>query len=358
MLSFRMAVFRRRAFLGSLAGATGLSVAGCLGDDDDDNGDDNGVDDGDDGDDGDPGDEDVAITLQLPEGTLHYPMYESAQEVGVFADEGIDVTVEYIPFGAQLSSITAGEVDTTMVSALPYFNDFARGEELVCFGFDGCLQSVNAMYSLTDRDYESIPDVAGDMIAPWSWGSSTVQAFEAIVADEYDLNLQEDFQTTTADPPALLGLLDDGQVDAIINTSGFTITMEAQPDTYQNLGYLNGIWEDRTGYTLPLTGWFAYEDWYDANEDVAGSLIRAGQAAVENWRANTVDILEEYGEPGGVEGEAEIQVVDDFADQGHVFREDTTDEYLDATWEALEIMDEHGSIETLPDQDEVMRDPL
>lgn len=344
-----MTLPKRRAFLSALATISGVSIVGCLGDDDDDTD----VDDGDDG-----VEEDVQVTLQLPEGTVHYPIYEAAQDAGVFADEGIDVTVEYPPFGAQLESVSAGEVDTTMVSALPYFNRYVRGEELVCFGFDGCLQSVNAMYSLAEREYESIPDVEGDMIAPWSWGSSTVQAFEAIVADEYGLNLQEDFQTTTADPPALLGLLDDGQVDAIINTSGFTITMEAQPDTYRNLGYLNGIWEDRTGYTLPLTGWFASEDWYDENEEVAASLIRAGRAAVDHWRDNTVDILEEYGEPGGVQGEAEIEVVNNFAEDGHVFRDETDDGYLDATWEALEIMEEHGFIEAVPSQDEVLRDPL
>lgn len=349
---------KRRTFLGSLAAATGIGVAGCLGDDDDDDEPVDDTDDTDEVDDADDVEEDVQVTLQLPEGTVHYPMYEAAQDAGVFADEGIDITVEYPPFGAQLESVSAGEVDTTMVSALPYFDRYARGEELVCFGFDGCLQSVNAMYSLAEREYETIPDVEGDMIAVWSWGSSTVQAFEAIVADEYGLNLQEDFETTTADPPALLGLLDDGQVDAAINVSGFTITMEAQPDTYQNLGYLNGIWEDRTGYTLPLTGWFAQEEWYDDNEDVAASLVRASQAAVQHWRENTVEILEEYGEPGGVQGEAEIQVVDDFADQGHVFRDDTDQGYLDATWEALQLMEDHGFIEAVPEQDDVMRDPL
>ena len=360
-----MARANRRKFLGSVGVLTGIGVAGCLGDDDDDADDgddaapaddsDDSMDDTDDGDDG--TDEDVEVLLQLPEGTIHYPMYEAAQDAGIFAAEGIDVTVEYPPFNAQLASITAGEVDTTMVSAHPYFNEYIMGEELVCFGFEGCLQSVNAMYCLAEREYESIPDVEGDMIAPWSWGSSTVQSFEAVIAEEYGLNLQEDFQTTTADPPALLGMLEGGDVDAIINTSGFTITMEAQPDTFRNLGYLNGIWEDRTGYTLPLTGWFAYEEWYEDNEDIAARLVRAGEAATEHWRENTVDILEEYGEPGGVQGEAEIEVVNDWADQGHVFRDTTDSGYLDAVWESLEVLYDHGFVDDVPDQDEVMRDP-
>lgn len=363
-----MARANRRTILGGIASATGVGLAGCLGDDDDDADDTDDTttpaDDADDADDAngvddsDDVEETLEVTLQLPEGTIHYPMYEAAQDAGIFADQGIDVTIEYPPFDAQVASITSGEVDTTMVSLLPYVSQYLLGEELVNFGYHGTLQSVNAMYCLAERDYETIADVEGDRIGVWSWGSSTVQAFEAIVADEFGLQLQQDFETTTAAPPALVGLLQEGEVDAIINVSGLTITMESQPETFRNIGYLNGMWIDRTNYPLPLTGWFAYEDWYDENEDLAARLLRAGEAATGHWRENTVEILEEYGEPGGVEGEAEIDVVNEWANEGHVFMDSPDQGYIDATWEALELMHDQGFIDEVPAQEDILRDPL
>jgi hypothetical protein len=90
----------------------------------------------------------------------------------VTAVRGLDLTVEYRPFGTQVQSITGGEVDTAMVSVLPYLSNYLRGEDLVLFGFDGTLQLINSLYALTDSGYESIQDMVGERIGVWTFGSS------------------------------------------------------------------------------------------------------------------------------------------------------------------------------------------
>jgi ABC-type nitrate/sulfonate/bicarbonate transport system substrate-binding protein len=300
----------------------------------------------------------TSVRILLPEGTIHYPMYEAATDDGVFEDEGIDLTVDYAPFGAQVQSLTGGEVDVNMVSMMPYVSNYLKGEDLVTFGWNGCLQSINALYTRESSDYMSISDLEGQRIGVWSWGSSTVQAFQAVVAEESGLRMRQDFETTTAAPPALLGLLTDEQVDGVINVSGLTITMEAQPDTYRRLSQLNAMWRERAGYTLPLTAWFTYSDWYDNNTETAAGLLRGAEAAATHWRENTVSILEEYGETASVDTQAKIDVVDEWANDEQVFRGGWDSGYRDATWQFIELMNQYEFVDEVPAQDELLRNPL
>lgn len=333
-----MAFHSRRRFLQGLGGAATVSLAGCLG--------------------GGPVGSPDEVTIMEPEGTLHYPFLEAALAEGFFEDEGVDLTVEYVPFGAQVQSITGGEVDTAMVSVLPYLSNYVRGEDLVLFGFDGTLQLINSLYVLADSEYETIPDLEGQRIGVWTFGSSTVQAFQAVTAHQTGLRLRQDFETTTAAPPALLGLLQDGEVDGIINVSGLSITMQSQPDTFRDVAQLNSMWQDETGYTLPLTAWFAYEDWYEENTETAAGLIRGSRRATEHWRANTASILEEYGEPAAIDTQAKIDVCVQWANEGQVFLGAQDQGYVDATWQFVELMHEYEFIDEVPAQDDVIRDPL
>jgi len=360
-------VSRRRFIAGS--GAVGIAgLAGCNsgggdsgGDDSsgDSSGDSDGTDGGSDGTTtGTTGDDLTSVRIQLPEGTIHYPMYEAATDAGVFEEEGIDLTVDYAPFSAQVQSLTSDEVDVNMVSMMPYVSNYIRGEDLVTFGWNGCLQSINALYTRADSDYQSIADLEGQRIGVWTWGSSTVQAFQAVVAEESGLRLRQDFETTTAAPPALLGLLEDGEVDGVINVSGLTITMESQPDTYRRLSQLNQMWRERAGHTLPLTAWFTYSDWYENNTDAAAGLLRGGEKATEHWRENTVSILEEYGETASIDTQAKIDVVDQWANDGQVFRAGVSNSYRDATWQFIELMESYDFVDEVPSQDELLRNPL
>lgn len=328
----------RRRFLQSAGVLAGAGLAGCIG--------------------GNGGGGEGSVTIMQPEGTVFYPFFESALAEGIFEDEGVDLTVEYRPFPAQVQSITSNEVPTAQVSVMPYLANAGRGEDLVMYGLDGTLQIVNSLYVLASSDYHSVQDLVGQRIGVWSFGSSTVQSFQALLADRTGLRLREDFETTTAAPPALVGLLQDGQVDGIIDISGISISMESQPDTFRNIAQMNQWWIDETGFTLPLTGWFAYADWYEENTEIAAGLIRGARRAVENFRSNTRSILQEYGEPASVDTEAKIDVVERWANAGQVYRGEATPEYQDATWQFVDLMGEQGFIEQVPDRDAVTRDPL
>lgn len=358
----------RRRFLTSAGTVGAIALAGCSGSGggsggDGDGGDSGGDGGGDSGSDGgttgSSGEDFASVTIQHPEGALQYALYESAQEQGFFEAEGIDLTTEYPPFPAQVQSISNGEVDVSGVSFIPYLRNYLQGQDVVTFGFSGCLQAVNGLYTRADSEYETVADLEGQRIGVWSFGSSTVQSFQAVLAEDTGLDLREDFEATTAAPPALLGLLQDGEVDGVINLSGLTVAMEAQPDTYRRLRSLNLAWQEISGNFLPITGWFADAGWYEENTEVAAGLLRASQRAVEYWRENSVSILEEYGETIGIDNQAKIDVVNELADQGQVFQQaPLEDSFVGSTWDFVDLMSEYGFVEEVVPQDEVLMNPL
>lgn len=345
----------RRRFIASAGTAGVVGLAGCSGTGD---GGGNGGGGGEGTTTGTSGNGLTSVRIQLPEGTIHYPIYEAATAQGVFEDEGIGLTVDYAPFSAQVQSLTSGEVDVNMMSMMPYIDHYLKGEDVVTFGWNGCLQSINALYTRADSNNKTIADLKGKRIGVWSWGSSTVQAFQAVVAEQSGLRLRRDFQTTTAAPPALLGLLNDGEIDGVINVSGLTIAMESQPDTYRRITQLNNMWQERAGNTLPLTSWWSYSDWYEQNTETAAGLLRGARSAAKYWRENTRSILQEHGEPASIDNKAKIDVVVEWAKQGQVFLTEADQSYVDSTWQFVELMKKYEFIPEVPSQDEVLRKPL
>lgn len=359
------------------AGATSVAgLAGCSGGDGGSDGDDGGdggaetdtetaTESGDGGSDGEgtttgsAGGDLTSVRILHPEGVLQYPMYEAGLDQGFWEDEGLDLTVDYAPFGAQVQSLSNDEVQVSGLSMIPYMRNYLNGQDIVTFGFSGCLQAVNGLYTRASSDYESPGDLEGQTIGVWSFGSSTVQSFQAVLAEQTGLQLREDFQTTTAAPPALLGLLTDEQIDGVINVSGLTVQMESEPDTYRRLMSINNAWQEMSGNYLPITSWFADAGWYEENTEAAAALLRGSEAATQYWRDNTVSILEEYGEPAGINNQAKIDVVDEFANQGQVFQgASLADEYVESVWSFVELMNEYEFIDEVPSQDEILRNPL
>ena len=342
----------RRRFLASTGAVTATGLAGCSG------GDNSGGGGGSSGN-ASGGGGDGSVSILHPEGVPQYALYEAGLEQGFWQDEGVDLTMDYVPFSRFVQSLSNGEVDVSVISMIPYMSNYLRGEDVVTFGFSGSLQAINGLYTRANSDYQSASDMEGRTVGVWSFGSSTVQSFQAVLAEQTGLQLREDFETTTAAPPALLGLLTDEEIDGVVNLSSLTIQMEAEPDTYRQLISLNNAWQQISGSYLPITSWFASTDWYDQNTETAAGLLRGARRATQYWRENTQSILNEYGEAAGIDTEAKISVVNELANDGQVFQmEPLADSYVESTWQFVELMSESGFIDEVPSQDEILRNPL
>jgi ABC-type nitrate/sulfonate/bicarbonate transport system substrate-binding protein len=188
--------------------------------------------------------------------SIYLPWADAGLEQGLFEEAGVNLNVEFKGFGAYSQSV-GNDVSVGAVPLVPYISNVVQGDDYVIFGTgQGAFLGINGLYVRADSEYESISDLEGERIGVWSWGSSTVQSFQALIANQTGLNLRQDFETTTAAPPALKGLLDDGEVDAIIEISGLSIALQAD-DNYRRLAQLNELWIEESGHPLAITMWFA-----------------------------------------------------------------------------------------------------
>lgn len=334
----------RRTFLKGAGGTAMVGLAGCT---------DSGGTDGGSGTNGDSKADSVDTVLP---NSIYLPWMKAGLEQGFFEDAGVTVNADFKSFGAYAQSV-GNDVQVGNVPLVPYISNVVQGENHVIFGAHGGFLGINGMYVRADSDYQSIEDLQDGRIGVWSWGSSTVQSFQALIAEKTGLNLREDFETTTAAPPALKGLLDDGEVDAVIEISGLSIALQASDD-YRRLAQLNNMWIERTDHPLAITMWFATQKWYENNTDVARSLLKGSVATTKYWRENTTEILKKWGEAGGVgTSDAELNVIEGWTDEGTVFLGEPEDGFVDSAWNYLELMKKHGFLKDVPSQEEIIRSP-
>lgn len=328
----------RRKFLTGTGAAATMSLAGC-----------SALLDG--------GDGGVGTVETVLPNSIYLPWARGGLEEGLFEEAGVDLEVEFKGFGAYSQSV-GNDVSVGNVPLVPYIGNVVQGDDYVIFGHgQGSFLGINGLYVRADSGYESISDLEGETIGVWSWGSSTVQSFQALIADQTGLNLRQDFETTTAAPPALQGLLNDGEVDAIIEISGLSIALQAD-DNYRRLAQLNDLWIQESGHPLAITMWFAERSWYEDNTDAAQALLDGSVATTEHWRDNTREILKEWGEAGGVgTSDAEFDVIDGWTDDGTVFVADPGDGFVDAAWDYLDILAEYDFLDGVPDQNDVVQSP-
>src|SRR5581483_9261914 len=69
----------------------------------------------------------------------------------------------------------------------------------------------------------------------WSRGAGATKALEVLSMDGFKLDLNKDVQTIEIAGPALMALLDKGEVDAMFNLSSLSIAAASQPDKYRLL---------------------------------------------------------------------------------------------------------------------------
>jgi ABC-type nitrate/sulfonate/bicarbonate transport system substrate-binding protein len=299
----------------------------------------------------------TTVKTMLPIGTVYTAWGKAGVEQGFFEEQGINLQVEYRPYSAYSKAFTSHQVDVALFSTTPALSLINRGTKLVTFGGAGGLLGISGLFTRNNSDIQEIQDLKGKRVGVWSWGSSTVQSVQALITKQTGLQIRQDCKTTTAAPPALKGLLDKGDIDAVVEISSISISMAARPEKYRMLAQLNKIWLELTEHKLPVTLWFAWPEWYKKNTDVAKRLVKASIKTTKYWRENTRDILNKYGEEAKIDDKAEIDLVENWADRGFTLASDVNQEFFDTTWKFFNLMQKHGFLKEVPPQNEVLRTP-
>jgi ABC-type nitrate/sulfonate/bicarbonate transport system substrate-binding protein len=153
----------------------------------------------------------------------------------------------------------------------------ARGDKVTAV-YSGIMANV---YVVTKKDapYSNFGDLKGKKVGVYSLTSSSSAALVKIVRERWKLELRKDFEVVVAPPPVLVGLLQKGDIEAMVNVDPLVLrTLES--GGYKQIMDLDGEWQALTGSRLLVTTIAAWDDYAKKNSDQLRSLIRAYQEAV------------------------------------------------------------------------------
>lgn len=311
---------RRRTFLGTAGGAVGAGIAGCLGPLDGDSA-------------------DASIRTIEVESSISAAVFKWGLQRDLWADRGIDLSFETAPFNRYNRQIVEGEADIGAPSTVAQLEFMDRGEPLT---FVGPQQNMfNRMFARSEADAIEAPtDLADRTLGlPAALSSTTSIVHRVLVSDEYGFDLVEDTaDTRAAEPPALWEFLQNGELDAISQFSGFTIKGIAD-DSVKTIFDPYELWFRRTESGIPTTTFTVRPDWLSEHTSVVDDFLSGWAAALESFEENTRAALEEFGADAGITEEADAEVVVELMDQGIAFGPARYDDALvEAHWEFFELL--------------------
>jgi NMT1/THI5 like len=230
--------------------------------------------------------------------------------------------------------------------------DAQAGTTSVVFGKYNIDRSVLAVPA-SDTTSQSLEDLAGKRIAVWDSVSSTL-IWGVIAQAIHGLDFRTgggDFELVQVDitntgPTAAAGEVDgalvlpDFAVNELINEE-IRVLYDGQTSAELYGDQIAG----NPGHEGPMINVFlANEEWYDEHPDEIDFFMRLWQRGIDEWQANKADIISSYPQHFAVEGDEQVQFMQDWLTEHDWF---VTSVYLDDAWLEAEtplfdIMRENG----------------
>ncbi len=328
-------ITRRKALQGSAVVACS-GLAGCLGGSDDSES------------------ENPSVHVLGPEGGLTIPVFLYGQENNVWMDNGVDFSFEVTGYG-QFIRCFSGEQCTGAGVATTFDTpvDFADGVPMKVYS--PSMTEINHVFVREDSDIEDVSDLEGKVLGGDQLSSGTVQSFRSLWLENHGFDLMEDpAETVDAASPALYEMLADGEVDAAIMFTGFTIQALAD-DRFRSISYLADSWVDETGYPPQVTMHAAFDNFVENTPAAAMGFWDGWKDAVELYKTDFEQATSQYGTLAGIniEDDSEMDVIEELLqdDDTPLFPTDWGEGWIDSTMEFYELLERNDAIEEVPSRD-------
>jgi len=317
-----------------------VTLSGCLGDE---NGDDEGT---------------TSETTQLPylltESAVDMVPFQVGQERGIFADHGIEINLEITTYGEYSRGLTTGDSNLGNADQSMFVDAYVDDFRQLAFGSN--LLQFNSMFVREGSDIESPADIEGRSVAFPGFESGTALGMRSVIEDEFGFDPVEDTDSTAVDSAVAYQLVVDGEVDAAILFTGDTIRGFADDDL-RSVFNIWEAWEERTGYPLDVIYFAAREEWLEDNWDVAYEFTQAWEESLEAVAEDPEDAYGRLGQLAGLTDEDQAEVAVNAFESGDLHQMDQSvwdEEYLDAQWEFLELLETYGLKEEAPPRDQLI----
>jgi ABC-type nitrate/sulfonate/bicarbonate transport system substrate-binding protein len=287
------------------------------------------------------------IKMVIPRGSTFVLSYYAARDAGIFRKHGIEVEVDARPFAGFMSALPSRQVLVGTYAGLNAVEQMNEGKDLVVIG--GGLTSMQDVWVRKDSLLKKFSDLKGKKFGVWSRGAGATKALEALAIDGFKLDLNKDVQTIEIAGPALMALLDKGEVDAMFNLSSLSIAAASQPDKYRLLFSPDDYWKQKTGAPLVWSApTIAWRDWIDEDRQRAKNLVDALHQSWQWLRQNSDKAVEKYGKLAAVQNAAEAATLKKMLQAGGIFLDKWDAKIVDAQWQFLDVAKQAGIIKAVP----------
>ncbi|HEX6147405.1 MAG TPA: ABC transporter substrate-binding protein [Acidimicrobiia bacterium] len=234
--------------------------------------------------------------------------------------------------------------------------DKQAGLTSVVFGKYNIDRSVLAVPA-SDTTSQTLEDLTGQSLAVWDSVSSTL-IWGVIAQELHGLDFRTgggDFELTQVD------ITNTGPATAAEETNAGLVLPDFAVNELIN-EELRVLYDGRTSAELygqeiagnpdhegPMINVFlAEEEWYDDHPDEIAFFLRLWQRGIDEWQANKAEIIASYPQHFAVEGDEQIQFMQDWLTEHDWF---VTSVYLDQAWldaelPLFDIMRENGFMES------------
>jgi len=288
-----------------------------------------------------------------------------AQDQGLY--DNIQLDYELVGYGESAQLFLAGTDPVGQESPWEAARFQSEGEDISYFGTPSALRfNSGVIVQAANADkYKTLTDLKGKKLGHPGFGTGTWQAFEIIAKANYSLNARNDFQLVEADPGALLGLLQKGELDGIIEFTGQTATSLTNP-AFKVILNFSEDWEAKHGgQPLVINGPMARRKWLDENTDVARRLVEGVDKGLQ-WMKDHPDEFKKGGKYAHiVEGEgwfadaATTDKIHEFLRNGEWYLKasDYNQAWVDSMYEFIQ-QGQGVFADTIPPKDKVFYLPL
>jgi ABC-type nitrate/sulfonate/bicarbonate transport system substrate-binding protein len=291
------------------------------------------------------------VKVVIPQNSVFVLSWEGGRDAGIFKKHGIDLEVDARPFAGYLAGLPSKEANASTYSGIDAILKMNQGMNLAVIG--GGLTVFQEIFVRKESPIKTIEDLRGKRFGVWSTGAGSFKAVRAVVMEAAGIDVMKDTKLVQMAAPALIKLLERGDVDAMLNISSFTIQAASQPDKFRSIFVPNDYWKKKTGYPIvwsaPLVAW---KDWVDANPQRAKNFATAVQESfVWLQRPENLDAaVAKFGKLAGVTTPEQVATYKDWFAKNKVFLTKWDDKVIDAQWQFLELAKSKGIIDAVPDK--------
>lgn len=278
------------------------------------------------------------------------PLFFTGANEGVWEESGINLEVSINSTERDFQALQNEEVNVNDINQSTFINAIEAGEDHVLVAPHEKL--VNGVFVREDSDIESPEDLEGRSVGVPFWDSGTTYLIGSMFDQEYDIDLREDVDATSANPSVLWeALVEQEDLDAILQFTNYTIRGRAD-DSVREIFDPAEWWREETGEMALITYKAVRREWIEEpeNAQLIVDFLEGWGNTIDTFLESPEEYMDRFGELGGFSTEAETNLTTDIFRDGALPEPESWDEdYIDNQFEMMDMIGESGFVDNVPD---------